>query len=313
MKVAKNLMFAKRYSNSLLGSILIIIATLLFVLHDAIVKSLSEDDIKFYHFVIYGSPVYLALPLYLGVTGRLKENLVTANYFVAIVRGILFVPLPFIAFTALGNISLPEFTTLVMCSPIFAVLFSLFILKEKFNPFTIGALALGIIGVIFIFQPGFETFSLYFPLVLVSACLVAVTNLIVSKFHGTVTSFGFFIYGGLFVHLFSLILFSIEPKFLELSTIGLILTASLAVNVAIFLFVVAFRIAQKFYGIISCLHYLQMLWAVLIGMIFFNEYLNLLSGIGAVLIFSSGVMALTAQYREAKLLGKKSSYIENPI
>ena len=301
MKRSMNLFLERSYSNALIGSVLIIVATLLFVLHDAIVKYLSEDEIKFYHFVFYGSPVYLALPCYLWFVGRLKENLMTSNYFIAIVRGVLFVPLPFIAFTALGNISLPEFTTLVMCSPIFAILFSLFILKETFNFFTVGAVALGIIGVIFIFQPGFDNFSLYFPLVLVSACLVAITNLIVSKFHGSVTSFGFFIYGGIFVHLLSLILFLIEPKILELYTVGLILVASLAVNMAIFLFVVAFRMAQKFYGIISCLHYLQILWAVLIGILFFDEYLNLLSGIGAVFIFTSGVMALTAQYRETKV------------
>ena len=195
MKRLINLFLERSYSNALLGSVLIVFATLLFVVHDAIVKYLSEDDIKFYHFVFYGSPVYLALPLYLWFIGRLRENLVASNYFIAIVRGVLFVPLPVIAFTALGNISLPEFTTLVMCSPLFAVLFSLFILKENFNFFTVGALALGIIGVVFIFQPGFDHFSLYFPLVLVSACLVATTNLIVSKFHYAVTSFGFFIYG----------------------------------------------------------------------------------------------------------------------
>ena len=306
MKRLMNLFLERSYSNALIGSVLIIVATLLFVLHDAIVKYLSEDEIRFYHFVLYGSPVYLALPFYLWFVGRLKENLMTSNYFIAIVRGVLFVPLPFIAFTALGNISLPEFTTLVMCSPIFAILFSLFILKETFNFFTVGAVALGIIGVIFIFQPGFDNFSLYFPLVLVSACLVAITNLIVSKFHGSVTSFGFFIYGGIFVHLLSLILFLIEPKILELYTVGLILVASLAVNMAIFLFVVAFRMAQKFYGIISCLHYLQILWAVLIGILFFDEYLSLLSGIGAVFIFTSGVMALTAQYRETKVQDNNS-------
>ena len=134
MKRVTNLFLERSYSNSLVGSVLMIVATLLFVLHDVIVKYLSEDEIKFYHFVFYGSPVYLTVPLYLWFVGRLKENLVTSNYFIAIVRGVLFVPMPFIAFTALGNISLPEFTTLVMCSPIFAVLFSLFILKENTNP-----------------------------------------------------------------------------------------------------------------------------------------------------------------------------------
>ena len=301
MKKIMNLFLERNFSNALLSSVLIIFATLLFVIHDTIVKYLSEGDIKFYHFVFYGTPIYLALPLYLWFIGRLKENLVTSNFFIIILRGVLFLPLPFIAFTALGNISLPEFTTLVMCSPVFAVLFSLLVLNENFNFFTIGALVLGFIGVVLIFQPGFDHFNFYFPLVLISACLVAIINLIVSKYHNIATSFGFFIYGGFFVHLFSLILFLYEPKILEFFIIGLILLASLAANLAIFLFVVAFRLAQKFYGIISCLHYLQILWAVLIGIIFLDEYLNLLSGMGAILIFISGIMALIAQHHGKKV------------
>lgn len=114
------------------------------------------------------------------------------------------------------------------------------------------------------------------------------------------------------MHLFSLILFSIEPKILEAATVGLILIASLAVNMAIFLFVVAFRIAQNYYGVISCLHYLQILWAVLIGIVFFDEHLNLLSGVGAVLIFSSGVMALTVQYRGAKVQDNNPNFNKKP-
>ena len=296
-----NLFLKRTSSSALLSSVLIIFATLLFVIHDTIVKYLSEDDIKFYHFIFYGSPVYLSVPLYLWFIGRFKENMVTSNYFITIIRGLLFLPLPFIAFTALGNISLPEFTTLVMCSPIFAVLFSLLLLNENFSFFTIGALVIGFIGVIFIFQPGFDHFNFYFPLVLVSACLVAIINLIVNKYHSISTSFGFFIYGGFFVHLFSLILFLQDPMVLEFFIIGLILIASLAANLAIFLFIVAFRLAQKFYGIISCLHYLQILWAVLIGIIFLDEYLNLLSGMGAILIFSSGIMALIAQHNGTKV------------
>ena len=82
----------------------------------------------------------------------------------------------------------------------------------------------------------------------------------------------------------------------------------MAANLAIFLFIVAFRLAQKFYGIISCLHYLQILWAVLIGIIFLDEYLNLLSGIGAILIFSSGIMALIAQHYGAKVQDNKPDF-----
>ena len=43
--------------------------------------------------------------------------------------------MPFITFLALKNISLPEFTTLNMSSPLVGAILAFFILKEKLNIF----------------------------------------------------------------------------------------------------------------------------------------------------------------------------------
>ncbi len=285
-------------SRIFVSSSLMVAATLLFVVNDSLIKYFSQNDMKFYHFVFYGTPVYILVPVGLSISGKLKKNMVSTNYLIPIIRGFIFVPLPVIAFVALGNISLPEFTTLIMCAPIFSICFSTYILKEKLNFFLISSVIAGIVGVICVFQPGFQSFNYYFLLVLISAILVALSNLMVSKYHTVVSPIGFFIYGGVFVHIFSWGLFSMDPRLFNFYTTILIIFGSLAANLAIFLFVVAFSVGQKVYGAISCLHYLQIFWAVLIGTIFFGEYLNWLSGLGTVLIIASGLLAVIAQNQQ---------------
>ena len=61
-----------------------------------------------------------------------------------------------------------------------------------------------------------------------------------------------------------------------------------------------FQNAQKYYASIFCLVYIQILWSVLIGLFVFNEYLNLLAIIGALLIILSGIFSIPAQYNQIK-------------
>ena len=61
-----------------------------------------------------------------------------------------------------------------------------------------------------------------------------------------------------------------------------------------------FQNAQKYYASIFCLVYIQILWSVLIGLFVFNEYLNLLAIIGALLIILSGIFSIPAQYNQNK-------------
>ena len=55
------------------------------------------------------------------------------NYFIPLFRGLIFLPLPYLTFLSLKNISLPEYTTLNMTSPIFAVVISYLYLQAKIN------------------------------------------------------------------------------------------------------------------------------------------------------------------------------------
>ncbi|SVB81308.1 uncharacterized protein METZ01_LOCUS234162, partial [marine metagenome] len=264
-------------------------------INDAIINFLSSINIQFYHFIFYGTPAFIAFPIYLILTGQFKDKMRSTNYWIPLIRGIIFAPMPLFTFIALKNITLPEYTTLNMSSPLIATLLAIFFLKEKLNTYIIISLFFGFIGVLFVIQPGFENFNIYFLLVLFGALLITISTTIVNKYNTVTSSMGYFIYAGIFTHLVSWILFILNPLTINFNIFLLITLASILINLAIFLSVFAFKISQKYYASVFCLVYLQIVWSSLIGIIFFNEYLNFIAYFGAFLIILSGIFSIPAQ------------------
>jgi len=284
--------------NIILASSAIIFSSICFVLNDAIINYLSSINITFYHFIFYGIPAFLSVPIYLLIKGDLKKNIKCKNYWIPSIRGLIFAPMPFITFVSLKNISLPEFTTLNMAAPIFGAIYAFIFLKEKLNLYIYLSLIIGFLGVLFVIQPGFENFNVYFLVTLFGVILITTTTTIVNKYNDVTTTLGYFIYGGTFIHLISLILFIWDPIKVSLNQFFLITLASIAINIAIFLATFAFKTAQKHYSSIFCLVYLQIVWSSLIGYYIFGEYLNKLAFIGAFLIIISGLISIPGQFKQ---------------
>ena len=126
--------------NIILSSSAILLAGIFFVINDAIINFLSSINIQFYHFIFYGTPAFIAFPIYLILTGQFKDKMRSTNYWIPLIRGIIFAPMPLFTFIALKNITLPEYTTLNMSSPLIATLLAIFFLKEKLNTYIIVSL-----------------------------------------------------------------------------------------------------------------------------------------------------------------------------
>ena len=281
-----------------LSSLIMIIATFLFVISDSVINYLSPQGIQFYHYVFYGAPAFFIVPIYLFLSGRLKKYMVSTNYFIPTIRGLIFIPLPFLAFLALKYISLPEFTTLLLSLSLFHIIIAVVFLNEKINYIIILSLLIGMLGVILVIQPGFNNFTFYYFIVLLIAFFLSISNVLVNKFNNACSSVGYFIYGGIFTHSISILLFIFDPLIINFNIFLLIFLGSICSNLGLALIVVAYKKAQKYFGAISCLIYIQIFWSLIFGLIFFNEILNLLATIGALLIIISGVLALPAQYKQ---------------
>ena len=284
--------------NIILSSCALIFSSILFVMNDAVINFISPLNIKFYHFIFYGSPAFISVPVYLVLTGNFKNKMKSTNYWIPLIRGIIFLPMPLFTFIALKNITLPEYTTLNMSSPLFASLLAIIFLKEKINIYLLFSLLFGFLGVLFVIQPGFENFNVYFLLVLFLALLITLNTTMVNKFNNVTSTIGYFIYGGIFTHILSIILFIFDPIVINLNIFILITIASIAINLAIYLSTFAFKLSQKYYASVFCLVYLQIVWSSFIGIIFFNEYLNFIAYVGAFLIILSGIFSIPAQYKQ---------------
>ena len=281
-----------------ISSLAVILASLLFVCNDAIINYLSPLGIQFYHFIFYGTPAFLSVTFYLFIKGTLKNNLRSTNYIIPLLRGLIFLPMPFLSFLCLKNITLPEYTTLNMSSPIFAGIFAITLLNEKINFYIVISLLLGFLGLLFVVQPGFENFNIYFLLTLFGAFLITLTTVIVNKYNTITSTVGYFVYGALFIHLLSLVLFIIDPLEINFNIFLFITSASIFINLAIFLMLFAFQRSQRYYASVFCLVYLQILWSSLIGIIFFGEYLNYIALIGAFFIVLSGIISIPGQMKQ---------------
>ena len=62
-------------------------ATLLFVVNDSLIKYFSQNDMKFYHFVFYGTPVYILVPVGLSISGKLKKNILPKDIIKSMMPG----------------------------------------------------------------------------------------------------------------------------------------------------------------------------------------------------------------------------------
>ena len=155
--------------------------------------------------------------------------------------------------------SLPEFTTINMSAPFFGGILSIIFLKDKFNFYILTSLFSGFVGVFFVIQPGFEAFNIYFLLTLFSSFLIATNSFVTNKYNQITSSIGYFIYGGIFIHIISLAIFIYDPLTISLFNFILITIASIFINSAIFLMVFAFQYSQKYYASVFCLLYTQIL------------------------------------------------------
>ena len=286
--------------NIFIASLSLIFSSIFFVINDAIINYLSVTQVEFYHFIFYGTPAYIAVPIFLFIKGDLKKHIICNNYSIPLIRGLIFAPMPFITFISLKNISLPEFTTLNMAAPLVGAIYGFIFLKEKLNRFIYISLFIGFLGVIFVIQPGFETFNIYFLVTLFGVFLITTTTTIVNKFNTATTTIGYFIYGGLIIHCLSFLLFIFDPIKVSYYVFFLISVASILINLALFLATFTFKKAQKHYSSIFCLVYLQIVWSSLIGFFIFNEILNNIAFIGALLIVLSGIISIPGQFKQLK-------------
>lgn len=286
-------------SDNMLGSAYMLLAMASFAIGDSIMK-----------FVSFGMPLgqilfirgLFAITILFLIAYKMGYLRPIATIFKApfVLRVIAEVCATYFFFTALFQIPIANAAAIMQALPLTVTLAAAYFLAEPIGWRRMAAILIGFVGVILIIQPGlegFNVFSLYCLLAVAACTLRDISTRRLDKETPTV-----------FVTLITVIVVAIGGGLLGLTeewvpstlyTTSILGIASLFLITGFIGIVSSMRVGEV--AVVTPFRYSVLIFAILIGVFFFDEIPNTLTIIGSVIVVGSGIYTI---YRERKAARK---------
>lgn len=211
-----------------------------------------------------------------------------------VVRSLLLVAATFFYFTALSKIPVATATAINFTGPLIIVALSIPILGETVGPRRWVAVGLGFLGALIIIQPGFGTIHAAAFLVLGCATCNALYQILTRSLAGYDSAETSIFYTALFPSIIATLIlpFGVDlPK----NTLDWVLLVSLGLVAGLghYFVIKAYENAEA--SVISSLNYLQLIGATLLGYFFFQEFPDVWTWLGSLIIIVSGLYIMRRQ------------------
>lgn len=287
------------------GIVLKLIAVVLFIIMAALIKAAS-DTVPPGQAVFFRS--FFAIPVILGWLawrGDLATGLKVASPMGHFWRGFIGTVAMGLGFAGLGLLPLPEVTALGYAAPLLTVVLAAMFLNEKVGIYRISAVALGFVGVMIVLSPRLTsldaemvelTQALGAVLVLTSALCAAIAQIYIRKLVATEQTSAIVFYFSLTSTLLALLTVPfgwVMPGAWEVTC--LVLAGLFGGTAQIFL-TSAYRFADA--SVVAPFDYASMIFALVIGYVFFDEVPTGTMLGGAALVILAGILII---WRERRL------------
>ena len=277
---------AREASSAPVGVAIALLSNFLFTSSDAIVKSLT---LRYPVFQVIAMQVTFALiPLCImllrdGTFSRFRVR----HPFLVLMRGLLAGLGTVCGFYAFSVLPMADVYSIAFCAPIVVTLASIPILGEKVGKYRIGAVLVGFIGILVMVEPGVAPLSLghaaAFGSVFTSTGVVLIMRRIAREEQRGVMVAAVMI-GLLTVSIPGVVLVGRMPA---LEDIGLAALSGLIMGCAQFLALEAIRRAPV--ASVAPMQYTMLVWALIYGVVLFNDPLRLNIVVGAMIVMASSL------------------------
>ena len=243
--------------------------------YSVIIKSLgnqySTPQLAFFRNFFALLPVVFLLFVTKDLSNILKD--ISKKFlFLCFLRGLSFVFMQIFFYIAVINMNFATAITLTFSSPIFIVVLSMLLLKEKIGVFRWSAIFIGFSGVLIIMSPSSEVFSIYSIFPLLAALCWAISNIVLKFIPDNVSSVKINFYSLNFSYLTSIIiLFFTNDVSSVQSSIHWLLMILIGIlgGIASILFSYAYRVISP--STLAPFEYLGIPSSFILGWLFFNE------------------------------------------
>ncbi len=276
------------------GAMLALIAFGVYATHDVFIKTLGAtySPIQLVFFSVLLSFPLATLNL---MRDREPSTLMPVHPWWIGFRTIAAVITGFAAFYAFSNLPLTQTYAILFATPLIITVMSIPLLGEKVRLQRWMAVGVGLAGVMVVLRPGGTELSLGHAAALLAAFTGAFASIVLRKIGGEERPVVVMLYPMVanFVVMGALLPFVYQPMPIE--HLGMLAIISVFAWVGGRLMISAYQTGEA--AIVAPMHYSQILWATVFGYVFFNESLDLYTGIGAAIIIASGVFIV---FRESR-------------
>lgn len=284
-------------SKAVAGCLILVAATLIFALQDAITKHLTilmpVGQIIFVRFAAFA----LFVTAYLAYRGTLMASVRSQTPTMQAGRVLLLILEMSLFAYALRFMGLAEMHVVFSCFPLVITALSAPMLGESVGWRRWLAVVVGFIGTLIILQPGTGVFNPYALIPLMCAVLYGLYNIYtrkVARFDSFETSLLYFGYVGLIA---STIAAVVSWQSIPLAAIKPLVYLCVTSIAAHLMLIKALELAPAV--VLQPINYLILVWAVLIGIFYFNESISVSTFVGVVIVVLSGLYVVYREYRLA--------------
>ena len=277
-----------------------VISVLLFVIMASFIKAASAE-------VPPGETVFFrslfALPVILGwlvFRGELATGLRTKNPMGHLWRGLIGTAAMGMSFAGLAILPLYEVKAIQYAMPLFVVILAAIVLGETVRKVRLTAVGMGMIGVLIILWPRLSTFTsgddiepvlaMGALVVLTGSFCAALAQVFVRRLVETEEAATIVFYFSITATVLSLLSAPFGWVMPSWETLGYLLGAGLVGGTGQILLTSSYRYADA--SIIAPFEYSSMLFAVLIGLVFFDEVPTPMMLLGASIVIAAGVLII---------------------
>ena len=275
-------------SENFRGAVLMMICMAAFVLNDAFVR-LAGDSLPLAQILFFrGLLTTIALLLVAFYTGVFKIKVPSQDKWLIFFRSATEALTAYFFLTAVMNMPFANVTAILQILPMTVTLAAAIIFKEKVGVFRISLIMLGFFGVSLIINPAQDGFNMYAGYALISVLSITTRDLLSRKLSVDVPTLIPTVSASLGVLLFSILLITktaFQP--LDLQNSFFILAAAFFIIFGYYTAVLVMRSGEI--SFISPFRYTAVLFALMLGFVFFDEQPDGIAFLGMTIVVISGI------------------------
>lgn len=286
-------------SPNLRGALYMTLSMAAFTLNDAAVKLVAETVPLFQVIFLRGLGTTVLLALFVQMTIGLRpawprrdRPLIAGRTLAEIAAMVTFT-------LALTNMAIANATAILAALPLVVTLGAALVFGDPVGWRRLLAICIGFVGVLLIVQPGTDGFNIWSLLVLLSVLVITARDLFTRAFSPAVPTMTVAVLTAGAVCLVGGVLSLFTPWVaLDLREAALIAAAAVLIIGGYVFGIMVMRVGEV--GFVSPFRYTSLIFALILGLVVFDEFPNALALIGGVIVVGTGIFTLLRERMVAR-------------